>query len=421
MVNATGRLIGGVAGPDGAPAIGELEYACAGDWGVRISPYTRRATIYAEAAGAWLELRLPPGPWRLLLTRHGWSGRVLVRDAKAYSIHDLYATQEDSGILEIPVVSAGEARPLRIEVTGTRQEASRNCQIWFLGLRGDGGVFYPELGQPLGPVCRLIDGIHGQFMALRTDTGVADHLAANRVWEPDSIRIFERFVSDGQVVADVGANIGHHTVVLSRLVGDQGRVLAFEPQMQMFNLLNANLVLNGCRNVIPYRKGLGAGSATMRMYPINYRSFTNFGALGIQPDGAAAAQGETVAVEPLDAVLTAEGIDHAAVGFLKMDVQSYEFYVLKGARQVLEKARPVVYLEIAPRSMRRAGYDYRDVYRLLEELGYDFLDDAQAPHVQPEWDGESFDEWNVLALPERVRNAAVINTVLPRLELAQAG
>lgn len=410
MVTADGRLIGGVAGPDGAPAIGEIDYACAGDWGTRISPYTKRATIYAETAGAWLELRLSRGIWRLLLTRHGWSGQVLVRDAESYRIHDLYAAPEESGIEEIPVVSAGEAQPIRIEVIGNRHAASRGFQCWFLGLRGGGGVFHPELGRKVSPVCRIIDGIHGQFMALRTDTGVADHLAAARVWEPDSIPVFERFAAGCRVMADVGANIGHHTVVLSRLAGEQGRVLAFEPQMQMFNLLNANLVLNGCTNVTPYRQGLGADRARLRMYPINYHSFTNFGALGIQPDGSAAAHGESVAVEPLDRVLTAEGIDPSALGFLKMDVQSYEFFVLQGAIKTLKKGRPVIYLEMAPRSMRRAGYDYQEIYRLLETLGYGFLDDRLAPHVPPHWDGESAEEWNILAVPERLRAPLLIDT-----------
>ena len=48
-------------------------------------------TFHTETAGDWLELPLPQGRWRLMLTRHDWSGQVLVRDAGQYAIHELYA------------------------------------------------------------------------------------------------------------------------------------------------------------------------------------------------------------------------------------------------------------------------------------------------------------------------------------------
>ncbi|MBL6457510.1 FkbM family methyltransferase [Belnapia sp. T6] len=402
MDEREGLLIGG----GDAAGFRELAWRSGGRWSSRISPYTRRATLYAGAAGAWMEFHLPQGRWRLMLVRHGWSGHVLVREAGRYAIHDLYAPEAESGMLEIPVEAAGEAEPVRIEATGMRHPDARACQLWFLGLRSGAGVYHPELGRKASPHCRLIEAAEGRFLALRTDTGVADYLAAAGTWEPDSLRIFSRHVPGSRVVVDVGANIGHHSIALSRLVPG-GRVLAFEPQMQMYNLLNANIALNGCANVTPFRMGLGAREAVLRMYPISYGGFANFGALGIRPDEAP--EGEAVPVLPLDALLERQGIPHRDVGFLKMDVQSYEFFVLQGAARVLEEARPAVYCEIAPRSMRRAGYDYREIYALLDRLGYGFLDDAEAPHAPPDWDGESAAEWNILALPDRQRAPLVLD------------
>ncbi len=407
MHEREGLLIGSASGPGGRVELRELAWRGAGAWSSGISPYTGRVTLHADQPGDWIEFRLPQGRWRLMLVQHHWSGQMLLRDAAHYALHDLYVPETENGIREIAVDSAGEAQPVRLEVTGMRHPDSRGAQVWLLGLRSGAGIFHPELGRPLGPVCRLIEGSEGRFLALRTDTGVADYLAVSGTWKPDSLRIFAQHVPGSRIVVDVGANIGHHTVALSRLV-PAGRVLAFEPQMQMFNLLSANLALNGCTNVVPFRMGLGAEEAELRMYPIDYRSFSNFGALGIQPGTG---EGEAVPVLPLDDLLTRQGIPHADIGFLKMDVQSFEYYVLQGAGRVLREARPVIYCEVAPRSMRHAGYDYREIYRLLDGLGYGFLDDAGEAHTVPDWDGESAAEWNILALPGRQRGPLVIETV----------
>ena len=408
MTTIEARLIG-----EAASGLRELAWRSGGRWRPWISPHTGRIAFHTETAGDWLELPLPRGRWRLMLTRHDWSGQVLVRDAAHYAIHDLYAPEDESGILEIPVDSAGEDQPVRVEATGMRHPESRAAQLWFLGLRSGAGDLHPEIGQPLGPNCRLVEAKHGRFLALRTDTGVADHIAVHGEWEPEAVRLFERHAAGSRVAIDAGAHVGHHAVVLSRLL-PAGRVLAFEPQAALYNLLAANGALNGCTNLLPFRLALGARPGRLRMHPMRHEGFGNLGSLGIQPEGAEV--GEAVPVRPLDAVLEEQGIAPAGVGFLKMDVQSYELHVLQGAERVLREGRPAIHCEVAPREMRRLGCDYRDIYRLLDGLGYGFLDESGAPHAPPHWDGESSGEWNILALPDRQRAPLAIDTApLPEL------
>ena len=57
---------------------------------------------------------------------------------------------------------------------------------------------------------------------------------------------------DGYISLDVGANIGCHTVPFAKLVGESGRVVAFEPQRLVFQNLCANLALNALTNVYVY-------------------------------------------------------------------------------------------------------------------------------------------------------------------------
>ena len=359
-----------------------------------------RAALFADERRAELELPLPAGEWRLVFVRHNWSGQILMRDAVGYAFHDLYAPLNEHDECEIRVVSRGEEDPVVVEATGVRHPQGLTAQVWLIEVRSPPSVFFPESGRPVGAACRLIEARHGLFLALRTDSGVAEELATTGEWEPAQVELFRRLVRPGEVALDIGANIGCHTVALSALVGDAGKVVAFEPQMQMYNLLNANIALNGRRNVLPFRLAAGSDKGKARMSAVSYDEFVPFGSLGIPPAGGA---GEAVDVVRLDDFLPALELGGASVSFVKIDVQAHELFVLRGAERLLGEARPSISFEAAPFWMRKAGYDWREILAWLDRFGYSFFDEAGAPFLAPEWDGRSLDEWQVLAVHERYR------------------
>jgi len=171
--------------------------------------------------------------------------------------------------------------------------------------------------------------------------------------------------------------------------------------MQMFNLLNANLVLNRCRNVLPFKAAVGERASKLRMAPISYDDFQPFGSLGIDHEIADSGRGESIDVVCLDDFIPSLHLGDSRCSFIKVDVQSFELYVLKGARRLLENEQPSIGFEVAPYWMRRAGYDWRDITSLLESLGYDFFDDSGNALQIPEWDGESQAEWQFVAVSPR--------------------
>jgi FkbM family methyltransferase len=400
FARAEGTLVGLAAGADGRPGLVSLPWRARG-FAQRPSgrPF-HRAALFADERRAELELPLPAGEWRLVLVRHAWSGQVLVRDAVGYAFHELYAPLNEHDECEIRVVSHGAEVPVVVEATGERHPQGLAAQVWLIELRSARNVFFPESGRPVGAACRLIEARHGLFLALRTDSGVAEELATTGLWEEAQVELFSRLVQPGEAVLDIGANIGCHTVALSGLVGDAGKVVAFEPQMQMYNLLNANIALNLCRNVLPFRLAAGSSAGKARMSAVSYDEFLPFGSLGIQNAGSG---GEAVDVVRLDDFLPTLELGGAPVSFVKIDVQAHELFVLKGAERLLGEAQPSISFEAAPFWMRKAGYDWREILLLLERFGYSFFDEAGAPFSVPEWDGRSLAEWQVLAVHERYR------------------
>ncbi|HEX9841452.1 MAG TPA: FkbM family methyltransferase, partial [bacterium] len=78
---------------------------------------------------------------------------------------------------------------------------------------------------------------------------LARTLALGPAWEPCETEAFRAALRPGRAVLDVGANVGHYTLVAARAVGPRGHVWAFEPAPRPFAALTANVRLNGLRNV----------------------------------------------------------------------------------------------------------------------------------------------------------------------------
>jgi tRNA G37 N-methylase Trm5 len=84
-----------------------------------------------------------------------------------------------------------------------------------------------------------------------SDQIITPFLKSERTWEPVETELLRKLIKPGDVVLDVGANIGYYAVLFGRWVGDGGWVIAVEPEPDNFSLLCRNLAANGSSNVIP--------------------------------------------------------------------------------------------------------------------------------------------------------------------------
>jgi len=166
--------------------------------------------------------------------------------------------------------------------------------------------------------------------------------------------IFSQIVGPGGLVVEVGANIGAHTVELARLAGRDGEVHAFEPQRIVFQALCANLALNQCANVFARQAAVGANAGTITVPHLDPSVRENFGGVSLR----GVTFGESV---PL---ITLDSLDLPACQLLKVDVEGMEVEVLKGAEQMIETHRPIMYLEND--RVERS----EELLTIVERLGY---------------------------------------------------
>ncbi len=170
----------------------------------------------------------------------------------------------------------------------------------------------------------------------------------------------------GDVVIDVGANIGNHTVYYSKKVSPGGIVFSLEPQRITFEFLCANLALNGLVNVVPMQVGAGEAEGKLNVPLLDPNAVQNFGAVSIEGH----VSGDSVRIIPLDS------LELKRCKLIKIDVEGMELKVIQGAEKTIKACRPYMYVE----NNSRDGSP--ETVQKLFELGYKCWWKI-APHYNP--------------------------------------
>jgi FkbM family methyltransferase len=181
------------------------------------------------------------------------------------------------------------------------------------------------------------DARYGRLAYFREDDPIGASLHHYGEWAQVELDVLLRFVGSGDTVVDAGANVGTHTVAFAKAVGGAGRVLAFEPQPRVFELLERNVRSNGYDSVRCHRVALGAERSVRHARGLDYAAHVNVGAVSLLT--AAAESSFSVEVVPLDS------FDLDAVRLIKIDVEGMESDVLRGAAATLRRCRPFLSVE----------------------------------------------------------------------------
>ncbi|MCM5570374.1 FkbM family methyltransferase [Burkholderiaceae bacterium FT117] len=205
----------------------------------------------------------------------------------------------------------------------------------------------------------------GLSFALPARSGLARHLYKYRSYEPHVGNwVLANFpFGGGGLFVDIGANFGWYACLFSLIAGERGKVVAFEPEPVNHGLLKANLSRNGCPNVIALQEGLAErpGVLSLRLYkPSNPGRHSMLGASG--------ADAVEVPVTTLDERLRALALDERPIDLIKIDVEGYEPFVLRGGPLALSRCRNLV-VEYSPDLMRQGGVDPASLVELLASTG----------------------------------------------------
>lgn len=252
----------------------------------------------------------------------------------------------------------------------------------------------------------------GVTWALDLNEGIDLSIYLLGAYEPRTLRAYARTVRPGDVIFDVGANIGAHTLHFSRLTGPTGKVYAFEPTDYAFSKLRENMALNPVlAPAIRARQMFLVGSREEVVPSGVYSSWPVAEAGGDRHEEHCGALKTTrqACTATADEFCATEGVER--IDLVKIDVDGHEASVIRGFRENLRRFLPDILIEIAPFIHDAAdAAELDEVIGFFAGLGYLFLD-ANSGRVVPS---------EVRLIRQRIKPGASINALLRHPRRPQA-
>jgi FkbM family methyltransferase len=177
--------------------------------------------------------------------------------------------------------------------------------------------------------------------------------------------IIEHFTPKrGDIVVDIGAHIGHYTIIASKRVGANGKVVAIEASPSNFEILNRNIKLNQLANIINLNHVVYSKETKLKLYLPGEESGNTIYNTVISDRARNEDKFVEVNANTLDYLLQSKGIKQEQINWIKIDVEGAEFEVLKGAANILSNSKDIAIL-IEIHNLRDSTNLYRPIVEFL--------------------------------------------------------
>ena len=194
---------------------------------------------------------------------------------------------------------------------------------------------------------RKINSRHGIFNFCNSDLLIGRSLIEYGEFSEIEFSAMNKFIKDGDIILEIGANIGCFTIPYSKKVGSNGKVYAFEPQKFIFNLLKKNIECNELKNVQIFNNAIGSTNSILELNDFDYSQPGNFGGIGLKEDydNSYCAKIKGIKKNKIKALTLDNFLNLKKCNFLKIDVELMELSVLEGARDFINKFKPIIWIE----------------------------------------------------------------------------
>lgn len=202
-------------------------------------------------------------------------------------------------------------------------------------------------------------------------------------------------ICEGDTFIDVGANNGEVSLKAARKVGNSGRVIAFEPNPKNINRFKKNIALNSFDNITLVELGVGNEAGE---FQLNNDTPENLGMGWIgNPSDDKSVSSILIKVTSLDDYLLSMELN--SVDFIKIDVEGFEINVLEGAKGIIKKFQPTLFVEVEDTLLNRQGTSASELISLIREFNYQPICSGTGQVVTSDSDFEVM--MDVLAIPKK--------------------
>lgn len=239
------------------------------------------------------------------------------------------------------------------------------------------------------------NSVHLREYGLDFDLDRSDGLGllSNSAFEPEVLSALKRFVRHGMKVVDAGAHIGYFSLQMARLVGEYGKVHAFEPEGENLRLLRRNIAKNRLKNITVHPFAIGDRDDAALLQLSEYNS----GMHRLYDSLCCGSESIQVPVRKLETIFSPGEID-----VLKIDIEGFEPFALAGARSLIQYQNLVIISEYCPPAMLEAGASISEYLSMLRRENY-LVSDAEGlpvPWVEIQTDAKKWEGFGRAKLRE---------------------
>jgi FkbM family methyltransferase len=213
---------------------------------------------------------------------------------------------------------------------------------------------------------------------------------SNGSYEVKTSTYLKKILKHGDSFIDGGANAGYYSMFASELIGQEGRVYAFEPAPIPFKKMKKNIQINRLHNIKLYKMGIGD---TDKEADFNLSDRDSSGSSFLSLSGLS----NTIKVKifRLD-TLFPDGIK--SLKAIKLDLEGYENEAIIGAKNLIRKSKPTIIFEFNYRTLFDKDRHYNEVFDSLQKLGYSKFIESETGNSVERYSDLSHLYTNVIAL-----------------------
>lgn len=194
---------------------------------------------------------------------------------------------------------------------------------------------------------------------------VDEYIYLYGIYEPNILDTIEKYLKQGDIFIDIGANIGQHSMFAASIVGNTGKVYSFEPIPRIYNQLLDSVHLNNFDNIVEVHNiALGEKNDKKTLH-ISSKNVGGSSLVEISGD-----EKIQVKITPGDNIIS----QLQKIDLIKIDVEGYEYETLSGIQVTLKRYKPIIIMEFNGESYIRNGNRGDKIISLLNNLEYSLYD-----------------------------------------------
>lgn len=217
-----------------------------------------------------------------------------------------------------------------------------------------------------------VDEFDGHFF-IDKRSDLFKRLVLHGFYEPELVNYCRQYIDPLRDAIDIGSNIGFYSVLFSKKISKNNRVLSIEPTYNAFERLKKNLELNNCVPGIILYQGVASdriGEAEIKTI-IGREEYSSMGGMNHPEIFGDSYTSYQVPSSTLDALVAENNLNP---GFLKIDVEGCENLVFKGGLNTIKTYKPVILAEVSDLLLTKNASSAKEIINMITGLGYEAID-----------------------------------------------